>query len=397
MSIAGKLAQNWDTFGALLKSTDDKPIVEESKKDDFWGAYPRESGILVGGNVLGRLLMELQRELLGPGQESLRAVDPPGIGDFLLLGREIGTISARDATFAASQPPAPVELRGAERAPLPFEAEPRDDVGPRTDVLDQDPRIAKYLTREELLELGKLGVRLSQTGVQLSRELSRNEFRGLWHLVGALNRRRPRTEDWVNWLVGDWANAVSRVEGEGVAERIISEEQEAYSFSQHILTLSGATLMALQWTELAVDQCVRLLQDAEGAPPTADVFSVDDTKRRRTLGQLNRVLQNRQLFIDEFEKRMDRFVTQRNRFAHRALVERLPSALAEHEPRMQAFQEIESFLLDLLREARDVGRVFKGLLAAIGLSVATREKIEAVERLVADWKPELDEFLQVKR
>ena len=199
-----KLAQNWDTFGALLKSTDDKPIVEESKKDDFWGAYPQESGILVGGNVLGRLLMELRRELLGPGQESLRAVDPPGIGDFLLLGREIGTISARDATFAASQPPTPVELRGAQRAPLPFEAEHRDDVGPRTDVLDQDPRIAKYLTREELLELGKLGVRLSQTGVQLSRELSRNEFRGLWHLVGALNRRRPRTEDWVNWLVGDW-------------------------------------------------------------------------------------------------------------------------------------------------------------------------------------------------
>ena len=33
-----KLAQNWIRFGDLLRSTDNRPIVEESRKDDFWGA-----------------------------------------------------------------------------------------------------------------------------------------------------------------------------------------------------------------------------------------------------------------------------------------------------------------------------------------------------------------------
>ena len=54
-----KLAQNWESFGKLLLKTGDRPIVEQSKKDSFWGAKPIDDEILVGMNVLGRLLMEL--------------------------------------------------------------------------------------------------------------------------------------------------------------------------------------------------------------------------------------------------------------------------------------------------------------------------------------------------
>ena len=46
-----KLAENWRSFGDLLLATGDRPIVEESKKDTFWGARPREDGALVGQNV----------------------------------------------------------------------------------------------------------------------------------------------------------------------------------------------------------------------------------------------------------------------------------------------------------------------------------------------------------
>ena len=31
-----KLAQNWEKFSELLGRTGDRPIVEESRKDDFW-------------------------------------------------------------------------------------------------------------------------------------------------------------------------------------------------------------------------------------------------------------------------------------------------------------------------------------------------------------------------
>ena len=50
-----KLAQNWDQFSDLLLESDDMPIVEHSRRDDFWGAKPIDGETLVGTNSLGRL------------------------------------------------------------------------------------------------------------------------------------------------------------------------------------------------------------------------------------------------------------------------------------------------------------------------------------------------------
>jgi type I restriction enzyme, S subunit len=86
-----KLAQNWDAFGSLLVATEDKPIVEESYRDAFWGAKPAGPDHLSGINVLGRLLMEL-REAFKHESAALRVVDPPPIPQFLLFGREIGPV-----------------------------------------------------------------------------------------------------------------------------------------------------------------------------------------------------------------------------------------------------------------------------------------------------------------
>lgn len=90
-----KLAQHWDKFGELLLRTGDKPIVEDSRKDQFWGAVKNENGQLEGRNALGRLLMELREELKGPERERLRTVKPLDIPDFLLYGQPIGLVEAR--------------------------------------------------------------------------------------------------------------------------------------------------------------------------------------------------------------------------------------------------------------------------------------------------------------
>ena len=84
-----KLAQHWQNFGNLLLSTGNKPIVEESRKDDFWGAKIRDDQTLVGRNALGRLLMELREELKLDANETLRFVEPLAIPDFLLMERLI--------------------------------------------------------------------------------------------------------------------------------------------------------------------------------------------------------------------------------------------------------------------------------------------------------------------
>ena len=95
-SLRVKLAQNWREFGRLLLATGDRPIVEQSRKDDFWGAKVAESGSLVGMNVLGRLLMEL-RELLKSGEaDQLHTVEPLAIPEFLLFEQPIQSIGHAD-------------------------------------------------------------------------------------------------------------------------------------------------------------------------------------------------------------------------------------------------------------------------------------------------------------
>ncbi|WP_111432019.1 NADAR domain-containing protein [Rhodobacteraceae bacterium DSL-40] len=90
-----KLAQNWASFGRLLLSTGDRPIVEKKvRRKDFWGATEQPDGTLVGMNVLGRLLMELREQLKGDEAESLRFIEPLAISEFLLFGQPIEAVQA---------------------------------------------------------------------------------------------------------------------------------------------------------------------------------------------------------------------------------------------------------------------------------------------------------------
>lgn len=56
-----KFAQN-DELRMKLVRTGDRPIVEWSERDDFWGAVKLQNKF-VGVNCLGRLLMELRESL----------------------------------------------------------------------------------------------------------------------------------------------------------------------------------------------------------------------------------------------------------------------------------------------------------------------------------------------
>jgi type I restriction enzyme S subunit len=97
-----KLVQHWEKFGDLLLSTGDKPIVEESYRDQFWGAKPTDEETLCGANVLGRLLIELREKLRDPNAQKIWVVEPPPLSDFLLLGRPIGSI---ETVIAKPKPP----------------------------------------------------------------------------------------------------------------------------------------------------------------------------------------------------------------------------------------------------------------------------------------------------
>jgi N-glycosidase YbiA len=95
--ISVKLAQNFNSFGSLLHQTGLRNIVENSAKDNFWGAIPNgDSTIFTGKNALGRLLMDLRKTFNSEHQYSLLYVEPPQIDNFLLFGEQIKIIDERD-------------------------------------------------------------------------------------------------------------------------------------------------------------------------------------------------------------------------------------------------------------------------------------------------------------
>ncbi len=81
-----KLNFNFEHFASILQLTGNKPIVEISHKDSFWGAIPEKSNsnLLVGYNVLGNLLMELRDNFFYSV-----SVEPPQISNFYFLGEPI--------------------------------------------------------------------------------------------------------------------------------------------------------------------------------------------------------------------------------------------------------------------------------------------------------------------
>jgi N-glycosidase YbiA len=94
-----KLAQNFPKFGTLLESTFDKPIVEDSLKDNFWGAIRNKENneILQGVNALGRLLMELRQSYnLQRYSSELFVIEPVEIPNFKLLDKDISIIDERN-------------------------------------------------------------------------------------------------------------------------------------------------------------------------------------------------------------------------------------------------------------------------------------------------------------
>jgi ribA/ribD-fused uncharacterized protein len=93
-SLRVKLACNPATFAALLLATDGLTIIEHSHKDEFWGTVPTaaDDAVLLGRNILGRLLGLLRDTLDQRGLDAVQVVPPLTIPDFVLYGEPIRTV-----------------------------------------------------------------------------------------------------------------------------------------------------------------------------------------------------------------------------------------------------------------------------------------------------------------
>ena len=91
-----KLAHHPRRVAALVRWSGTGPIIEQSRKDRFWGAVEETDGIFRGENMLGQLWSEFREEIRAKftagDENALLKVDPPAVPDFTLLGKEIGVV-----------------------------------------------------------------------------------------------------------------------------------------------------------------------------------------------------------------------------------------------------------------------------------------------------------------
>ena len=139
VALRVKLAQNWDGFSKLLLDTGDRPIVEHSRTDDFWGARPVDNRTLVGMNVLGRLLMELRAFVKTEPRDDFLRVEPLHIADFRLEGRPIEPVTTGTLERAESVDGPPAR---SPRLPIP------KPVGVRLPPT-RAPKVAARVVRED--------------------------------------------------------------------------------------------------------------------------------------------------------------------------------------------------------------------------------------------------------
>lgn len=90
-----KLSQNWNKFSYLLKQSGNKPIVEYSTKDQFWGAFKDSDSQLKGTNALGRLLMEIREKYVVHNYKP-ECIPPLNITGFMLFGYDIEAVCNED-------------------------------------------------------------------------------------------------------------------------------------------------------------------------------------------------------------------------------------------------------------------------------------------------------------
>lgn len=87
-----KLKCNWESFSALLLSTGDREIVEESHKDRFWGTVSEGAQVLVGKNILGKLLIEIREEIRDGKLSNSQDIKFKQINNLILFGEDANSL-----------------------------------------------------------------------------------------------------------------------------------------------------------------------------------------------------------------------------------------------------------------------------------------------------------------
>jgi len=223
-------------------------------------------------------------------------------------------------------------------------------------------------------------------------------MRQIWRILVNLKNRARDENSHINFAMGDWINQAEEWFGESTVKNWIVEEERLKLYRDHLLMLSGATLIQLQYLEHVIRGCCACLS-LKGLKLTfSDFLSSNPKRRKQTLGRLANALVAGEVFLPNFEARLTVFVEKRNRFIHRFWFDTFEEMSETGTPSFATLERIEEFVSDLFRETTDLQEVFLGFYYAIGVKLAEREKATLeLDGILREWAQQISAFTAVQR
>jgi hypothetical protein len=222
------------------------------------------------------------------------------------------------------------------------------------------------LVEDEKDFLVSLGIELGPSSVTFTRELEWNEITLAFSFLNSLRKRNPdAAESYVNFAIGDCLVEMERLFGERRASQFIEEFPRLSALRDHILELAGGTLILLQGVEETLKRCCSLLELKGIKLSPADFLSPDPKRRKAMLGEMKSALIKTGAFSKTFESEFECFVANRNSFVHSLWIEDCREHSITGLPPAEHFDRMANFIRDLVRQAKSVERVFRGLMGAL--------------------------------
>jgi hypothetical protein len=130
----------------------------------------------------------------------------------------------------------------------------------------------------------------------------------------------------------------------------LNEEQK------NVFTEAGETLFMIQTTESTIQNCLIFALKDENIT-FEQVFSEEKATRKKTLGQITKIVQKRIALHPQFYKMLSEFVEQRNHFAHQVFIDNKYNLSNKEE-----CKKLQNYLRIIQDNAWNIDKVFWGYL-----------------------------------
>ncbi|MGD8457009.1 MAG: hypothetical protein PVF83_11530 [Anaerolineales bacterium] len=220
----------------------------------------------------------------------------------------------------------------------------------------------ELLSDDELDFLNSVGLIRHDSGVEFSRKLSWEDYcQVLAYLLG-LDRRTIQEGNLIAGAIGDCINNGEELFGKDKIGDWLHEFMILRNKRDLILNMVGGTVIYLQQVEYEVKSVCALAKLDGLNIMVEDVLSRNPKRMKKTLGQIAKVIKKTDIFNFEFEQRLTDFVGKRNDFIHNLWIDTIFEGTDQSGlPSEKEYERIYNFLKTIIKDARYVQNVFRGL------------------------------------